>query len=642
VAIIQTLKTAGFAACLALTPLALAAPPPNLPLPPTSGQIVAPTQPRVLVNQVGYDRLGQKRAIVQGFAGDRFTAFKVVNADTGAVVLTGVPESAGAVPHWQDWRYWTIDFSAVEQAGLYRVEAEGSHAAVSFPFWVANDALKRYTLSDVLYYFKGQRASGDFDRADAHLPRPAGTGTVYLSGGWYDATGDYGIHLAQTFVGAPALTNQDVSFAVWGLASAWRNLEARHDQNFAQYERRLIDEATFGADFLVRDRVPGGSFYPGISAPGVDKLAADRQVSLALGQHFGVKTDPEATNLPMYQKQAPRAAALKPVNYEVGFRSGGGMAIAGLAVASTLPGHGAFTSQQYLATAEAAYRFLAAHNAEVLDDGTPDIVDDFTALVAATELYRATRSAAYRTAADAWAQKLMARLTTAKGFTNYWRADANDRPFFSASDAGLPVVALVDYAGIAEPAARAAAIKAIRRSLAFELATTADVNNPFGYARQLITLHDGAMVTRFFMPHDTAAAPWWQGENARLGSLAAAARMAAPLFADDAAFQQKLRGYADDQLDWILGLNPYDTSMLIGAGDTPRNGQYLFFNSWEYTSAPGAVINGFTAAMDSPDATGIAFNLGYATTRLDNDWRWTEQWVPHDAWFLYAVSLPQR
>lgn len=640
---IESLTAAGFAACLACASLAQAAPPlPNLPLAPTSGQILAPTQPRVLVNQVGYDRLGEKRAIVQGFAGDRFMGFKVVDATTGAVVLRGVPKPAGVVPHWQDWHYWTLDFSALDKPGLYRVEADGTRNVASFPFWIANDVLKRYTLSDVIYYFKGQRVSGAFERADAHLPRPGGTGTVDLSGGWYDATGDYGIHLAQTFVGAPAFTNQDVSFAVWSLASAWRNLDARHDQNFAQYLRRLLDEATFGADFLVRDHVPGGSFYLGVSAPGVLKLAADRRVSLNTGAHFGVKTNPEATNLPMYHPPAPQPAALKPVNYEAGFRSGGGLAIAALATASTLPGHGEFTAKQYLATAEAAYRFLAAHNAEVLEDGKPDIVDDFAALMATTELYRATRDATYRRAADAWGRQLMARLTVHQGFSGYWSDGSDKRPFFSASDAGLPVVALVDYAGIANPEARTATLKAIRRSLDFELTTTADVNNPFGYARQWVTLPGGKLATRFFMPHDTAVAPWWQGENARLGSLAAAARAAAPLFADDAAFQQQLRAYADDQLNWILGLNPYDTSMLMGAGVTPRNGQYLFFNSWEYTSAPGGIVNGMTSARGSADDTGIAFNLGYATTHVDDDWRWTEQWVPHDAWFLYAVSLPQH
>lgn len=640
---LKILRTAVIAGCLGGGVAAAAEPPlPNLPLAPTSGEILAPTRPLVLVNQVGYGKAAPKQAIVQGFAGDGFTAFKVVNAQTGAVVLTGVPHPSGTVADWDAWHYWTIDFSAVTTPGLYRVEAEGSVAVSSFPFWIAADALKRYTLSDVIYYFKGQRASGDFERADAHLKRPGGAGTIDLRGGWYDATGDYGIHIAQTFVGGPSFTNQDVSFAVWSLASAWRNLHARHDQNFAQYERRLLDEATFGADFLVRDRVPDGSFYLGISAPGVLKLAADREVSVNMGARFGVKTNPEATNLAMYNRQPTATAALHPANYEAGFGAGGGMAIAALALASTLPEHGEFSGEGYLAAAEGAFRFLDRHNDELMEGGRPDIVDDYCALVAATELYRATHAGAYRESADRWAARLMARLATHGGQRDYWVAGAGRVPFFSASDAGLPVVALAGYAGIAAPVNRARAVAAVKRSLDFELRTTADTNNPFGYARQLVTLAGGKWATRFFFPHDTAAAPWWQGENARLASLAAAARVAAPLFPDDAAFRGRLQAYALDQLNWILGLNPYDTSMLMGSGDTPRNGQYLFFNSWEYTSAPGGVINGITAARDTTDATGIAFNLGYATTHVDDDWRWTEQWVPHDAWFLYAVSLPEE
>jgi len=35
----------------------------------------------------------------------------------------------------------------------------------------------------------------------------------------------------------------------------------------------------------------------------------------------------------------------------------------------------------------------------------------------------------------------------------------------------------------------------------------------------------------------------------------------------------------------------------------------MFFESYKYTSAPGAVINGITSALDNED--GIAFNLGY-------------------------------
>jgi hypothetical protein len=180
--------------------------------------------------------------------------------------------------------------------------------------------------------------------------------------------------------------------------------------------------------------------------------------------------------------------------------------------------------------------------------------------------------------------------------------------------------------------------EAVSRSLRFELAISSEVNNPFGYARQLVRRKDGSMRSAFFFPHDTEASPWWQGENARLASLASAARMAAPMFSDDPIFQSQLRTYAWNQLHWILGRNPYDTSMLIGSGH--NNAAYMFFRSYKYTSAPGAVINGITSALDDED--GIAFDQGYAVTGRDDDWRWTEEWLPHAAWYLYAVSLPSH
>jgi hypothetical protein len=312
------------------------------------------------------------------------------------------------------------------------------------------------------------------------------------------------------------------------------------------------------------------------------------------------------------------------------------LAIAALALASTTDADGDFTRQDYLRAAESAYRFLDAHNRELINDRVENIVDDYCALLAATELYRATHDETWRSAAEHRAASLMARLVTQGGQQDYWRADAGTRPFFHPTDAGLPVVALLEYAAIASPALQGAVRDTVKRSLAYELRVTGEVNNPFGYARQLVRMGNGSVRTAFFFPHDSEAAPWWQGENARLASLAAAARMAAPLFADDKAFQAQLQSYAWNQLHWILGRNPYDTSMLMGSGQ--RNAQYMYFRSYEYTSAPGAIINGITAGLDDED--GIAFNLGYAQTGRDDDWRWTEQWLPHDAWYLYAVSLP--
>jgi hypothetical protein len=168
-----------------------------------------------------------------------------------------------------------------------------------------------------------------------------------------------------------------------------------------------------------------------------------------------------------------------------------------------------------------------------------------------------------------------------------------------------------------------------------EMRLTGEVANPFGYARQLVQSKDGARRTAFFFPHDTETAPWWQGENARLASLAAAARLTALHFPSDNAFGDQLRSYAWNQLNWILGLNPYDCCMLHGSGR--NNIFYMFFKSYEYTNAPGGICNGITGGLNDPED--IDFDLGFAVTGKDEDWRWGEQWLPHASWYLYAVAL---
>lgn len=598
---------------------------------------------RILVDHVGYEATAAKKIfLVEGTPEDRPTHFALRNHVTGQHVLEGELHATGPVDRWSysgkaagiSRLFWAGDMSALRTAGSYDLEvtsADGARAEAC-TFEVGNDLLERKTLSDVIFYFKGQRVSGDFDRVDGRLPLPAalGKGVVNLRGGWYDATGDYGVHLSHQNL-TSYFNPQQVPLVVWSLLASYGALGGRGDVNFTEYRRRLLDEGLFGADFLVRMKRPGQSFIESISAPGKDKLAQDREVGNPNWRTQIKKNDADSTE--------QIAAAHGPLAYQAGFRSGGGMAIAALALASTMPEDSDFSRAQYLHTAEDAFTFLEAHNHELLNDGTENILDDYCALMAATELYHASQEERFRIAAAKRAASLMARQTTAEGHVNFWRADNGTRPFFHPSDAGLPVVALVRYQEIAATPQDRARVKAVvRRAMEAELLVTAEGSNPFGYARQLVRLGDGTVRSAFFFPHDTEAAPWWQGENARLASLASAARMAMSLFPEDAAFQARLEGYAEDQLHWVLGRNPYDSSMLMGSGH--GNAAYMFFRSYQYTSAPGAVINGVTAAETDED--GIAFNEGYAVTGKDEDWRWTEQWLPHAAWYLYAISLPHR
>jgi hypothetical protein len=126
------------------------------------------------------------------------------------------------------------------------------------------------------------------------------------------------------------------------------------------------------------------------------------------------------------------------------------------------------------------------------------------------------------------------------------------------------------------------------------------------------------------------------GRRRAPGSLAFA-RAPPPALRRRPALRRALRGYAQDQLDWILGRNPFDASLLRGAGHD--NPEYRFLGSFEYTNAPGGIVNGITAASTIP---GHRLQPAPHATGGDNDWRWGEQWLPHATWYLLARGRGPR
>jgi hypothetical protein len=584
--------------------------------------------PQILTNQVGYNATGPKHAVILANSTDRFTSCTLNDSNDHHKVLDIPVQHAGPVAKWRDWDFWTLDFDSFTTEGTYDLVCDsGDHSLHSYSFKIERLLLERNTLSDAIYFFKEERSTGRMDQADRHLPFDGKkTGTLDAHGGWWDATGDFGKHLSHLSF-STYFNPQQIPLVIYSFFKSSELLTARNVPDMIRYQNRMQDEAMYGADYLVRLKVPSGSFYRSISTGGPKQVPELRKVAGEM-KKFGIYQSSD---------QSPRGIveeANNDLEYEVSYRSGGGVAIAALAIASTYPYSGEFKNADYLKAAEEAFDFLEKNNPKLTNDGKENIVDDYCALTAATELYRATKNPVYKAAADKRAASLMSRLITDGGYTNYWRANDAIRPFFHASDAGFPVVSLLYYSEIAGPEIQKKVRDTVKKSLEFQLDINHDVNNPFGYARQLTQDKDGNRHITFFFPHNTEVAPWWQGENARLASLATAARLAAEQFPDDHAFQERLRVFATAQLNWILGLNPFDSSMMKGIGR--NNPQYLFFDSWEYTNAPGGISNGITGGFKDED--GIDYNLTYHQTGADNDWRWQEQWLPHGAWYIFAVS----
>ena len=403
---------------------------------------------RVLTNQVGYEYNKPKRAVF--IATHQFPplVFVLVDETTGRPVYHGKAVYSGSVDKWKNWLFWTIDFTSFTTPGTYRLKISAPGAASSEPFIIGTNVLEKATLSDIIYYFKGQRCAGLLDQADHHLPLPPSArnpavtadpaappgapqpDTLDLHGGWYDATGDYGIHLSHLSFSS-YFNPQQVPFVVYSLLKTYELLAHRSGTDYRQFMRRILDEAMYGADYLVRVQAKGGSFYRSIGAPGPGKLAKDRIIS------------PEQQS---YRIKATKDASFggdRPVNdwhsYQSSFRSGGGMAIAALAMASMTGVPGDYPNARYLQAAEDAFAFLQNNNAAMTNDGKPNILDDYCALAAATELYKATRNDSFRNAAETYAHRLLDRLHSWNNYTDYWRADNADRPFFHPSDAGLPL-----------------------------------------------------------------------------------------------------------------------------------------------------------------------------------------------------------
>lgn len=558
----------------------------------------------LLTNHIGYERLGPKKAIIQTEQPhlSSYTA-QLICATSEQTVATFAVEEQGKVANWHQGYFYLIDFSSFTDSGDYFLQVEDLRSSY---FTVGEHILLNQTLSDVIHYFKSQRCGGVFDQQDRQVPVLNANQTVDVHGGWYDASGDVSKYLSHLSY-ANYLNPQQTPMVVWNILKGLSLLEGSED--IAAFTRtRLIEEALFGADFLVRMQNEKGFFYMTV----FDKWSKDtaQREICAYETQLGHKFD----------------------DYQAGFRQGGGVAIAALAAASRLGVHGEYDQQKYRNAAENGYWHLKEHNTQYLNDGEENIIDEYCALLASVELFKATKETRYLEESRLWAQHLVARQMSDEQMQHFWSANQDgSRPYFHAAEAGLPVIALCEYLAIEDDSVQTESVKRIvNRACEFEIKISNKVTNPFGYPRQYVKGVNESKRDAFFVAHNNESGYWWQGENARLGSLATMAYLAQPHIASQ-EIQQQLFVFAQDALNWIVGLNPYDMCMLDGHG---RNNpdylpQYGFFN------AKGGVCNGITGGFE--DEEDIAFNPPAQKDDMLQNWRWGEQWIPHGAWYLLAI-----
>jgi len=686
----------------------------------------------ILVNEVGYELSGPKRAVIQNTSESEAT---LVDSQGNTKKITLGAQKT--VDGWAGRNFKIADFSDIDKAGTYKLRV-GSKESPEFK--IGKKILQTETGAFQVSFFTGMRNTSSGDRT-LNIIGTSQTHDMY--GGWNDAAGDEGKHISHLSY-ANYFNPQQIPFVSYSLLYA-------NEMQPEAFGALAIKEAAWGTDYLLRALSKENYFYISVFDQW-GQAGYTREICNWFGE------DGKRDN-----------------KFQASFRGGGGVSIAALALAYKMNVSGDSSSAKYLAGAKRAYEHLNIKNISYLPDGKENIIDDYAALLAATELYNATQESTYKTDAYSRAQSLLSRQSEEGWF---YTVDKK-RPFYHAADEGLPIVALSRYMEICKPSNKQDIRNAIRKNLQWYAKIIYERSNPFEYAKMYgdassgtvtpgeVNLAarngtatasrsegsytpnlaiDGSSTTRwssyqsgsennnqwiavdlgsvykvnkvvlnwetsfgksyrievstdgtnwtqvfsttsnsssgvkthsfssanarhvrmlgvergyeyggfslyefeiygesseqqpstphnakFFMPHVNETGYWWQGENARIASLSAAFTIGAAQLADPKYWADTLFGMAYAQLDWILGKNPFAITMMYGFG---KNTYPKYNSSKPKDNIKGGICNGITAKDGNEND--IEWKP-YEDSNWQN-WRWIEQWLPHNAWYLIAIS----
>jgi len=272
-----------------------------------------------------------------------------------------------------------------------------------------------------------------------------------------------------------------------------------------------------------------------------------------------------------------------------------------------------------------------------LEKGPEPNAGELGALIeAAVEIYKTTSKDQYIDLAVSSARRLLKLQVTAplsptmpvQGF--FLNSAKNPEPYRSISHACYHLIGLCDLLEILPSHKESKAWEdAIRRYSLDYLARIAERNSfgiaPFGFysgkdpggGRQI-----GQYWYRYFMFPEEWPKGWWVGINANLASAGIGLLKAARVLQAAMLFD-----YAQRQLDWIIGANPFCSSTMEGVG---YNQPVQYVNAHEFKPAPprltGAVMNGLGGTVEDQPA------------KHDGQWQVAEYWTPMAGLTLWLMA----
>jgi len=536
---------------------------------------------RVTVNQVGYEMSGPKSAVVlTNFppAKEPVGTFEIMT-ENGDKVMGSALACAGRMygekqADW-GWYFWRADFSAFDQEGRYRVQATvGNQRAVSQAFTVGRDVLFCETAAANVDFFYVQRCG---------IEVPGWHAACHLD----DARLKDGTHLDLTggWHSAGDYNKLNWEYGDGGVMYALINASEAAPEWFSRFDRDkdrlsdILDEAWWGAKYLAKVQIPdtGGVLNHIEQGPDRKTWMNWCPPEKTTDNVVGTADDPVVTE---GEGSSP-------------------LAIGGWArLAAILNAQGVTTD--YQARAVQLWEHATANGSAL---GQPLL------LISSVDLYLATGEPRYLDYCRRSVEALLAS------------GDPEGRLTGGYGDTGdIPAAALAHFALRLPQDPLAARIKdRLQKHLPHFLA---EAENPLGLMMQKPGT-DGY----FFDPSSAL------GCNYQLCCRAWSALMIYRVTEDPRAWE-----YAANQLDFVLGKNPYSVCMMEGEGtvNLPRyHHRYITIPGHERGAVPGAIPNGFVRDMEGNDRPGMDLSTG---GRPYPSYRTNEPWLVHNVFYTLAVT----
>ncbi|MGD0124379.1 MAG: glycoside hydrolase family 9 protein [Terriglobia bacterium] len=557
--------------------------------PPPLGERVekmtAPNWPTINCNHLGFrPRVGSKSLVVRALASPPPTEYQLRDVSESNFALTKpLKKESGS----DFGPCLTADFTDLERPGLYQITVAGER---SVQFAIRDDVWRR-TLPKAVGYYRYQRCGVEVPGVHpaCHLDdaRRRDTGEhVDTVGGWHDA-GDLRKWMDVTMLNGIALLN------LYKNNPLPRPGDPTHEQ--------ILEEVRFGNRYFLKMQDTDGKIWADVAG--------------------GVNGDNSDNHWTDNIVGTPDDRYLNPEK-----RSGTG------AVFTTLE---ALAAQCYAASDPAyAHQCLDAAARAWQAFGAPTLTEDLGWWAMATaELFLATGDGMYKSHAQLLGRDLLKRQNTEyiasqREVRGFWMQ--GDAPYVDVVNSAVPPLALLKlYDTFPDAPDRSKWLDAVRLHADEYLVPMSSRN---AYRIIPIGVYVGSPTPEKYRPlagnltyrnfQQTRKGFWWLGANCHYASNALALGWLARLHRDAG---KPYLALAYRQLEWIVGANPFASSMMTGEG--MRN---PFPHSRFVGLIPGGIMNGIAGNVNDEPVLDLEYTL---------DWRTCEYWSPHVAFYIWANSV---